>query len=105
MIIHTAREFIDTDLRTYTEYTYVVEAFNYNGSASSLPITFRTPAGIPVGNLTLYVPNIASRGALFEWNEADETSGPILEYHLFSRTIDAINWTLSWTGICSIIYL
>lgn len=67
----------DTGLSPYTAYTYHINASNNYGFTVSPSAVFRTPAGVPTGDLVLNVTNVLATSADFSWNAIANTAGEI----------------------------
>ena len=78
------REYIDTGLTPYTVYTYEVEATNAHGSTRSPEVRYRTPSGVPSGDVSLRVSDVTARGAAFDWSPPTAANGVIQRYILSS---------------------
>ena len=80
------REFNDTNLTPFTQYTYYIVAYNDYGTTKSPSVTFRTPPGPPTGTITLSASNITAQSASFTWTSPPASNG-ILEYYQLNGTV------------------
>ena len=80
-------QYTDTGLSPFTQYRYEVEAINSFGSSRSTPVIYRTPPGVPTGDINLRVFNVQARSALFSWNAPPIANGLIQRYELSSTNL------------------
>lgn len=89
---------VDSGLRPFTIYSYVVQADNAFGSVQSAAISFRTPAGAPYGIIILNVTNIQAKSAKFFWTAPTIMNGPLWKYVLYSQTVQNSTKVVHWEG-------
>ncbi|MGH0120773.1 UNVERIFIED_CONTAM: hypothetical protein FKN15_027139 [Acipenser sinensis] len=83
-----SKVFNDTELSPYTVYSYYIVASNVHGLTRSATVSYRTMAGIPIGDLYLnLIGSAGSQTASFNWTSSLNTSGPIEKYVLSSITL------------------
>lgn len=78
-------EYIDSNLKPYTTYAYVIEAVNVAGSTKSTTVLHRTPAAVPSNDMILQIYDVTSSKATFSWTEPSKTNGPISEYKIIAE--------------------
>ncbi len=84
----------------FTEYVYIVEAFNEHGSSRSPPVTYRTPPGVPAGDMSLRAFGVAARTAQFTWSAPPVANGLIQKYELSSTNLRQPNQPFKhWEGL------